>query len=352
MRLTGADFAHMSYLGYIMPPIDALPPLDMGALDTTPVPQAAPPTPDGVSEPRRDREASALTDEMEHQAYAIGAIAARYRRAHPVTPPEAFSDLRNVPYGNGAFEAEDLPSAASPLVELIREEMPDAVIASDRGGRMIGLAIYKVWRQRYPNVPFPTIDGKLHFGRNSTSPRTKDTRGVIEYVLNRSGVMAEMAMRRAEGDERPAKVLLLDDWVLSGSTIDRAKKYMEDYLGGENQLAFMLGTMADGLHPSIRPHVVGNTSRYGATWSDKSHKTGVRYTRGPGFRVRDPETGDEDGVWPVVVRSRSAHYLREELEEAVRQQVIPAPTRSMSPVADSVADPNESVTTDGAFSRV
>ncbi len=270
-------------------------------------------------------EAAPQDDDFQRKAYMVGALAATQRRGRPVVQPAPFSELQNLPlvheYG---VHPERLPQAASPIVELIREQMPDVVLAADRGGRMIGLAVYKVWQQRYPGIPFPTIDGKLHFGRISGSVTNQESLDVATNILNRSGVMAEMAQRRAEGDERPAKVLLLDDWSMSGFTINHGKRALESALKDHGGLTLMLGTMSGHHHPSIEPHVVGINGNMGTPWSDDSHHIGVTYSD---FNSKTSQASQSE-IWPTPVYSTKARKLREALVQHVRDQVVPSPPPS------------------------
>ncbi len=326
MKLTGFNFAHMSHLGHIMPPVDALSPMDLSASQT-----------EGLIIPPAMVEAAPMVDKLQYAAYKVGAIAAANRREHPVSQPPAFTELTNQAEHNGTVMLENLPEVASPIVDFVREFGPDVVIAADRGGRMLGVAVHKVWQQRYPGIPFPTIDGKLHFGRISKSPTDEDIRMVVQHILNRSGVMAEMAMRRAEGDERPAKVLLLDDWVAGGGTVGRAQEHLEDCLGGAQNLDYAVGTM-NGNRYHWAKHIIGSSDLGGYGWSDSGKYLGVEYNTSRGAKTSPWGWDRELAVWPKVVRSATARGLRSALDESVRSQVVSAP-RTVSELATPIEQP-------------
>lgn len=114
------------------------------------------------------REVSPQRDEL-RKAHEAGMRAAALRRANPPKQPEAWAP--DIPIGNRygyrRLTMEEMPHIASPIVEMIREEMPEVVMVVDRGGRFLGDAVWNVWHQRYPGVRFPTIDYRMHFGRNS-----------------------------------------------------------------------------------------------------------------------------------------------------------------------------------------
>ncbi|HEU4966644.1 MAG TPA: hypothetical protein VFT53_04135 [Candidatus Saccharimonadales bacterium] len=150
-------------------------------------------------------------DDPLYSAYMTGAHAAIKRRQHPVAQPDRYAPVLAMPSSDsdlryGPIGIEEMPYLSAPVVEMIREEMPDMVMAADRGGRILGLSVYGVWQASYPSVPFPTIDSKLHFGRVSKRIDNDAVRNVIRHTLSSSGVTAEMAQRAAEGDARPLKV--------------------------------------------------------------------------------------------------------------------------------------------------
>src|SRR5690606_814517 len=73
------------------------------------------------------------------------------------------------PAGAGDLTPADLAKMAVPVAGFIKETQPDVVVGCDRGGRLYSLAVYSLWGERNPKKRFPTLDGKLHFARLSTS---------------------------------------------------------------------------------------------------------------------------------------------------------------------------------------
>jgi hypothetical protein len=263
--------------------------------------------------------AAAPSQGEQKRAYMIGALAATIRRANPIDVPEPFEFSMAIPPDgaslyDGPIHIQDLPYLASPIVELIRAEMPDLVIAADRGGRLLGLAVFEAWRRRYPHSSFPTLDGKLHFGRISKRLNRDAGRMALDHMLNRSGLMAEMAQRHEEKDRRPLKVTLLDDWVNEGVTVDQVREYLEDKMapyGGT--LQYSVGTMR-GTQLSRYSHAVGDTRReHGkGPWTDDSVAIGVDYDEG------------SMGVRPQVVRSEQSRDLRHRLVNAINKEIQPS----------------------------
>ncbi len=152
-----------------------------------------------------------------------------------------------------------------------------------------------------------------------------DALGVIGHALNRSGVMAEMAMRKAEGDERPAKVLLLDDWTVYGNTAKRGKRSLEEMLGDKDKLTFMLGTMTGNERTDMR-HVVGYSGKMSVPWADDSDLIGVIYSY---YNPKDFRR-NQSLVWPEPVRTKYARRLRQDLTWYVKRQIVPSPYEGSS----------------------
>lgn len=255
------------------------------------------------------------------QAYMVGALAAAYRRANPITAPDAWDERPDRPeYPSGWVDMDSLPYIASPIVEHIREDMPDLVMAADRGARFLGLAVFKAWHQRYPGATFPTIDGRVHFGRMSKRADNSATEDVIRDILHRSGVSAEMAQRRAVGDYRPMKVLLLEDWVSGGGTVSMVMGLLGSLGLKGRDIEFSLATLNGGQHDAVKKHIIGDRLRSpGALWSDSSEIVGVHYP------------GGVDDFWGVKgVRGRPARTaesrrFRRQLDHHIREQISPSP---------------------------
>ncbi len=99
------------------------------------------------------------------------------------------------------------------IVEFVRETQPDYIIANDRGARIIGLAVKMLYRNMYGRLP--TVDGTLRFRRISKSNPENETEKHLQPLVE------EMLRHRKE-----PRVLVLDDWALSGKT----KNWLIEYL--------------------------------------------------------------------------------------------------------------------------
>jgi hypothetical protein len=247
-------------------------------------------------------------DDTYLEEYMIGAIAAARRRSSPSTKGAR-------PYVDGQFPdydwyerigVRDLAYLSIPVMEHIRSQSPDLVMAADRGGRYFGLAVYYSWNKRYPGAPFPTIDGKLHFGRISRNVSGEDRQKVMDQIVNRSGLRAEMMQRRAEGSNLPVSVLLLDDWVALGRTINMAIRALEadGLFRREVDFKYIHATMAGDRHG--RDHIVGDPSKStSSAWDNDNYAMGVQY-------------GDDSArprVQPTEVSDRYRVDLRRHINE-------------------------------------
>jgi hypothetical protein len=177
---------------------------------------------------------------------------------------------------------------ARPIVEYLHENPVDAAIAADRGGRLLALAIHFSWPHRYPGEPFPTVDGSIHFVRNSLSAHRR-----LDQALDTTLTVALEASKKPTEQQ---SVLFIDDWVGSGSTFSRFAKS-----------AIGLGLKLDNLHAAtlnganlnmlecdcescksnrsnkkylISRHIVGDVLSLGSNWNDNPEVIGIGYTEG------------------------------------------------------------------------
>lgn len=173
---------------------------------------------------------------------------------------------------NRQITAQDLPYLTRPLIELIHDFKPTAVIAADRGARPIGFATIAGWRHRFPNERFPTRTGKIHFARLSNSLYVDEFTRLVTTTLQRSEVLEKNETQASLG----ARIILIDDWTCHGRTYDR----------------FETATAVHGIYPAnIRfytmfskalneQHLVGDTFRFTddfCQWNDDSDMTGVKF---------------------------------------------------------------------------
>lgn len=119
---------------------------------------------------------------------------------------------------------------ARPVIEFIHDEKPDAVIAADRGGRLLALGAHYSWSKRYPGETFPTKDGKLHFARLSKNSLSSSEFGrVLRHTLIKAGVVAGNPDAEYWEDDAvkvtddSTRVMLIDDWIAQGTTFGRFK---------------------------------------------------------------------------------------------------------------------------------
>ncbi len=160
--------------------------------------------------------------------------------------------------------AQNLGEFALPIVEYIHETQPDFVVPSDRGARLLGLAVYRLYKKLYGE--FPTANGALNFRRFSTSNSNSETqkhlRPLIEKMLQYT---------------KNPNVLVLDDWVVSGQTKNLAKEVFGNLSKGKIKTKFgvLIGNGAD-----VSGHTT-QTSGFDQTtdWRDNSNIIGVRYSR-------------------------------------------------------------------------
>lgn len=253
-------------------------------------------------------------DAAQSRGYIVGALAAARRRMAPPASPAPFVDKVEWPDSYGSsVNTNNLPEIAEAVVERIRAEMPELIIAADRGARYFGLAVYNCWRARYPDVPFPTIDGKLQFGRISRAIDEGPRQRLIDDILNRSGVRAEILQRRAEGNQRPVRIWLLDDWIGMGRTINMMARALENsgpYRAGRD-FAYTHITMVGDYHGDSRcRHIVAAPTRCaGSSWDNEGQAIGVSFgDDGDPTRGRRWMTSWARENRDTLYRSISEHY--------------------------------------------
>ena len=211
-----------------------------------------------------------------------------------------FSSIKTLPLGlnltlkdSASITADNIGEFALPIVEYIHQTQPDYVIACDRGARLLGLAVYRLYRSLHGR--FPTSDGTLRFRRFSKSNAQQETEKHVQPLVD------EMLTY----EKRPT-ALVLDDWVASGHTKKMIQQTFDRLSKGRVKTKFgvLVGEGAD---------VSGNgdhTSGFaGVTdWRDDSNIIGVAYGGNHyGFA----------GIEGEAVKSKQARDYRKRMYEGI-----------------------------------
>lgn len=155
---------------------------------------------------------------------------------------------------------ENIGEFILPMVEFIRQNRPDYIVACDRGARYLGVGVYALYKEIYGELP--TQDRKLHFRRISKSNPEDATeehlRPLVEHML---------------GEVVDPRVLVLDDWVNMGVTKQMVTRIFSRLSNGRIQLTY--GVLRGG-----NADVTGtpNDNVY-ADWHDDASKIGVDYPK-------------------------------------------------------------------------
>lgn len=181
---------------------------------------------------------------------------------------------------SGDIEFSDLPYITRPLIEYIHDYHPSAIIASDRGGRLVAFAVMHGWHRRYPGEHFPTEDGRIHFARVTSRSATEDNvRRAVHYALGKAGIAPVLPGTDVWRSGQSPRVMLLDDWAVYGGTAKVFSRVMEDYGIPASALAY--GTMC-GKQVGDMPHIIGDPDRdpRRSEWENKSNRVGVAFSEG------------------------------------------------------------------------
>lgn len=209
-----------------------------------------------------------------------------------ILPPTISSAGISVSYNPSLniITAENIAEAVLPLVQYIHDTKPDFVIASDRGARLIGLAVAQLYKELYGRLP--TVDGTLRFRRFSKSNNQSNTKKHLKPL-------AEEIMQKSK--RKKPVVLVLDDWVCSGGTKSLARTLLRDLTDKKVDVKFgvLIGGEADvsGCDPG--------TTSYGGTvdWHDNTNMIGVEY----------------HGVKPRLVHSLESFEYRRRMYGSIRK---------------------------------
>lgn len=204
--------------------------------------------------------------------------------------------------GIGAF--------AQPLVEWVHEKQPDAIIAADRGGRLLGLALYNSWSYRYPADTFPTRSRSVNFARISKWNESSVNTNLIHRTLAMAGIDPQ-----ENPADRSAKVMFIDDWVCSRSTYQIFCDGLTSY-GLDSSRPLFVTLSGDNLSTvTRRDHFVCEEHRPLSTmsWHDDSDRVGIEYTdKGKPSTLKAPEAQRErkllhDDIQQHYARLTEAH---------------------------------------------
>lgn len=202
----------------------------------------------------------------------------------PIDIDSLFPTPPDYPYADGMVDVATIPFAARTAVEFLHEERPDAVIAADRGGRLLAFATHYAWQKRYPDEHFPTRDGSIRMARLTGKELDwHDYRRLMIHTLTRAGVTdpeGNLLPDTNDQDTGDVRLTLMDDWV-----------YRARSLGAFIEIAGELGVKAsnisvvtmcnqprDGMRHAVHPAFrVWEMS----AWKDNSEAVGVHFPDHP-----------------------------------------------------------------------
>jgi len=215
-----------------------------------------------------------------------------------------FNNIQTSPLGlnltigdSASITADNIGEFALPIVEYIHQTQPDYVVASDRGARLLGLAVFNLHKKLYGR--FPTADGTIRFRRLSKSNTQKATERHLQPLVD------EMLSHK----KKPT-VLVLDDWVCSGGTKKLAQTVFDKLSKGRIKTKFgvLIGSGGDvSGHPKQTSGFTGVTD-----WRDDSNIIGVRYGK---------DDYGSTGVKAQPVRSKQARDYRRRMYDGIDKLV-------------------------------
>ncbi len=208
-----------------------------------------------------------------------------------------FSSIQSSPLGINLTLADNIGEFALPIVEYIRQTQPDYIVASDRGARLLGLAVFRLYNGLYGG--FPSADGTIRFRRFSKSNTQEATEQHLQPLVD------EMLAYK----KKPT-VLVLDDWVCSGGTKKLAHELFDRLGKGKIKVKFgvLIGEGADvSGHSSHLSGFAGVTD-----WGEDSNIIGIRYGNC---------NWGSSGIKAEPVRSEQARDYRKRMYEGIDRLV-------------------------------
>jgi hypothetical protein len=214
------------------------------------------------------------------------------------TPPQ---------HENGTITAAEMPFVGRTAVEFIRQEAPDAIIAADRGGRLLGFTAYHSWKKRFPGERIPTRDGSIRFARLTHKKMGPyEFQDVTRRVLTQAGILdpdGEL-LSGVSGNGSKPKVTFMDEWVFQARTFRR----FVDAVGccgipPENvSIITMCNRPLDGVRHAVNPAF---RSWEISAWKDDAAAIGVDYI--------------DDSLMPTPTRSPIAGQERHAIVAAINR---------------------------------
>lgn len=173
-----------------------------------------------------------------------------------------------------------------PIAEFVNEARPDYIIALDRGGRITGFALYRLYHELYGSLP--TQDHILHFKKISRRiPRQQiyeQLKPDVEKIL--------------ETNNFPT-VLVVDDWINTGRTRTMINQVFSELSDGKINVFY-------GVMRGWGKNVIGDrVSMVNCSWHNNGDLIGVEYSK---------ETGKARSL-----RSPQAIFLRQRVSENVKK---------------------------------
>ena len=232
-----------------------------------------------------------------------------------------FNSIQTSPLGlnltlrdSASITADNIGEFALPIVEYIHQTQPDYIVASDRGARLLGLAVFRLHNRLYGR--FPTTDGTIRFRRFSKSNTQEATEQHLQPLVDE--ILQQTEYERATGIRRllPRKikkkptVLVLDDWVCSGGTKRLAQSVFDKLGKGRIKTKFgvLVGSGAD-----VSGHSAQTAGFAGVTdWRDDSNIIGVRYGN---------DNYGSSGIRAHPVRSEQARDYRRRMYDGIDKLV-------------------------------
>ncbi len=161
----------------------------------------------------------------------------------------------------------ELPRLVAPIVQYVHEHRPSRVIALDRGARLGAFALYVGYKLAFKQ-PFPTETGRIEFMKLSKNENYS------------SGQLAAMAAQLRQGPNASGGgLLVMDDWIDSGTTMDTflATAALAGYKPEDITIATLCGRQYEGAR-----HIVGDPTRttINSVWNAYEETTGVRINGG------------------------------------------------------------------------